>query len=267
MVLVSFFVVSVEVELVSVVVELVLGEVPDAWLVVVSCVVLPEVLPVVEPLDCCVVVLCDVFAAASVVLDCGFALAPLVTVCEPLPTFTPGLTSVPRFTELLFTPTLASTPTFGFTESELLEVWSVELGVEEVELLLEDGLLLVLPEIAPEPLLDDAVLPEAETSADRSELELVDDGALVVVSSVVEDDDELALGVVAFRSTLLLMLVLDEEAGGDVLIDRSVPVVTPALMSLLMLLLPDVSGALGTHPAGVVFAVSMHFGSSFAGAL
>jgi hypothetical protein len=57
-----------------------------------------------------------------VIVDCWSALAPLVTLCEPLPTFTPGLTSAPAFTFELSTPTFASTPTFGFTLVVVLSV-------------------------------------------------------------------------------------------------------------------------------------------------
>jgi hypothetical protein len=45
------------------------------------------------------------------------AFAPLVTLCEPLPTLMPGLTSAPMLALELLMPTFASTPTLGFTLS------------------------------------------------------------------------------------------------------------------------------------------------------
>ncbi|MBM4439613.1 MAG: hypothetical protein FJ027_04265 [Candidatus Rokubacteria bacterium] len=48
-------------------------------------------------------------------VDCWLADTLLLTLWSPLPTLTPGLTFAPRFTSLLFTPTFAPTPTFGFT--------------------------------------------------------------------------------------------------------------------------------------------------------
>jgi hypothetical protein len=51
-------------------------------------------------------------------VDCWLALVgPLVTLCEPVPTFTPGLMFAPALTSALLTPTFASTPTFGLTLS------------------------------------------------------------------------------------------------------------------------------------------------------
>ena len=67
------------------------------------------------PLDWLVVVDCEVEELGLVVVDCCSALAPLVTLCEPLPTFTPGLTLAPAFTLELSMPTFAPTPTFGLT--------------------------------------------------------------------------------------------------------------------------------------------------------
>jgi hypothetical protein len=66
-----------------------------------------------------------------------FALTPLVTLWSPLPTFTPGLMFAPALMSVLLMPTFASTPTLGFTLTELplsglLEVepvaddWSIE---------------------------------------------------------------------------------------------------------------------------------------------
>jgi len=68
-----------------------------------------------DPLDWFVVVDCEVEELGLVIVDCWSAFAPLVTLCEPLPTFTPGLMFAPAFTFELSTPTFAPTPTFGFT--------------------------------------------------------------------------------------------------------------------------------------------------------
>jgi len=68
-----------------------------------------------DPLDWFVVVDCEVEELGLVIVDCWSAFAPLVTLCEPLPTFTPGLMFAPAFTLELSTPTFAPTPTFGFT--------------------------------------------------------------------------------------------------------------------------------------------------------
>jgi len=81
---------------------------------------------------------------ALVLLDCWFALTPLVTDWLPSPTCTPGLMLAPAFTAELAMPTLASTPTFGFTLSD----WVPEDGVAD-ELVPE-----VLPDVVPD------VLPE-----------------------------------------------------------------------------------------------------------
>ena len=109
---------------------------------------------------------------ALVLLDCWFALTPLVTDWLPWPTCTPGLKFAPAFTSVLLTPTFASTPTFGFTLSD--EVLLVEDG-EDVLLLLDvDGEELlplvdegddavpleVEPEVVPETL-PELVLPVA----------------------------------------------------------------------------------------------------------
>ena len=58
---------------------------------------------------------CEEDALGLVMVESWLALAPLVTLCEPLPMFTPGLTSAPALTLEFCTPTFASTPTFGFT--------------------------------------------------------------------------------------------------------------------------------------------------------
>jgi hypothetical protein len=77
-----------------------------------------------------------------------FALTELFVEFLPLPTFKPGRMFAPAFTSELATPTLAFTPTFGFTLSDELE------GVLEPLVLPEVPEPLVLP--VPEPL----VLPE-----------------------------------------------------------------------------------------------------------
>jgi hypothetical protein len=48
-------------------------------------------------------------------VELWFAVTPLDTLWSPLPTLTPGLMFAPAFTSVLLMPTLASTPTFGFT--------------------------------------------------------------------------------------------------------------------------------------------------------
>jgi hypothetical protein len=59
---------------------------------------------------------------ALVLDDCWFALVLLFTLCEPLPTFTPGLTLAEAFTGELLTSTLAFTPTLGSTLMLRLEL-------------------------------------------------------------------------------------------------------------------------------------------------
>jgi hypothetical protein len=51
-----------------------------------------------DPLDWSVVVDCEVEALGLVIVDSWFALAPLLTLWEPSPTFTPGLMFAPAFT-------------------------------------------------------------------------------------------------------------------------------------------------------------------------
>jgi hypothetical protein len=72
-------------------------------------------------------------------VDCWFAETPLVTSWLPFPTWTPGLMLAPAFTGEFAIPTLASTPTFGFT---LLLVLPVD-GDEVPELPVDDWLVLV----------------------------------------------------------------------------------------------------------------------------
>jgi len=73
----------------------------------------PEVLP--EPVDwlCCVFWL--MVDDGFVVVALWFALTPLETFWSPVPALMPGLTLAPAFTSLFEMPTLAPTPTFGFT--------------------------------------------------------------------------------------------------------------------------------------------------------
>jgi hypothetical protein len=80
---------------------------------------------------------CEVEELGLVIVDCWSALAPLVTLCEPLPTFTPGLTFAPAFTFELSTPTFAPTPTFGLT-SVLLVLPEVPAFSEDEPLALPD---------------------------------------------------------------------------------------------------------------------------------
>jgi hypothetical protein len=86
-----------------------------------------------------------------------FALTPLWTDWLPLPMFTPGLTSAPRFTGELLTPTFASIPTFGFTFNEEL---LPDVGEDEDELLPEEGEDERLPDDGEEALVPELVLPE-----------------------------------------------------------------------------------------------------------
>ena len=236
----------------------------------------------------------------GLVIDvCWFALAPLVTLCEPLPMFTPGLTSAPMFALELFTSTFASTPTFGFT----LSVWEAEVEglVLEEEL---EGLLL-------EEELEGLVLDEELEALGEVEdlLALMSVELELLVLGVDEDDvppfrlrlleelagaweeplrfrfveleeleGELVLPGVTFRFVELEeldgVLVLPGEmftsveleelpdAAGNARLAASGTTATPGVvMSVVVVLLDWVSGTLGTQPAGVVFAVSMHFGS------
>jgi len=73
----------------------------------------PEVLP--DPVDwlCCVLWL--VADDGLVVVALWLAETPLETFWSPVPELTPGLTLAPAFTSLFEIPTLAPTPTLGFT--------------------------------------------------------------------------------------------------------------------------------------------------------
>ena len=116
------------------------------------------------PLDWLVVVDCEVEELGLVRVDCCSALAPLVTLCEPLPMFTPGLTSAPMFAFELLTPTFASTPTFGFTLRLRVpdDVLSVPLDDVPDALGLEDDLLLEAPEVPELSEVPELVVPLAE---------------------------------------------------------------------------------------------------------
>jgi len=92
---------------------LVLADGPLEPLVADGELVLPEALP--EPDDWLVCVLWVVLEDGLVVLALWFADTPLDVFWSPVPRFTPGLTFAPALTSLLLMPTLASTPTFGFT--------------------------------------------------------------------------------------------------------------------------------------------------------
>lgn len=70
---------------------------------------------------------------ALVLLDCWFALTPLVTDWLPSPTCTPGLMFAPAFTAEFAMPTFASTPTFGFTLSDCVPDVGDEVPVPDVE--------------------------------------------------------------------------------------------------------------------------------------
>jgi hypothetical protein len=136
------------------------------------CVELSEL--VSEDVDWLMSLDCEVDELGFVIVDCWSALAPLVTLCEPLPTFTPGLMFAPAFTFELSTPTFAPTPTFGLT--------SVLLVVPEVPALSAD-----------EPL----VLPDVvELSVEDAPLACPDESALVDWSLVAPcdiDDDAFVL--------------------------------------------------------------------------
>lgn len=272
--------------------------VPLDW----SAVPLAPLVVLPEPDDWLLVAPWDIEDDGLVVVVCWSALAPLVTLCEPLPMFTPGLTSAPMFALELLTPTFASTPTFGFTLSDLDDVLSVPLveedpealGLEDCELELLEGLLEVL----------DGLLEDPESLALRSmelELELdeglVDCAPLRFTSTLLELDelddgdcaeplpfrlmsvelDELEGAVGAAPAPFRWMSVeLDELDPGTVAVpftpvsmsvreDELAPgtTATPGPTSVVVVLvLPDwASGTLGMHPAGCVFAASMHFGA------
>lgn len=257
-----------------------------------SCVELSEVPDDVDwfvSVDWFVPACCEVEELGVVIVDCWSALAPLVTLCEPLPTFTPGLTSAPTFAFELATPTFEFTPTLGFTLSER------EMSLEDS---LDDGLVLdALPEVLELPL-DEVVvslvpleeLPDGldfeepaftSMSVELEELLEGDCGALLPPFTLMSVElEELLDGVdcdapVPFR---LMSVELEELLEGVVdEVEPFTPVsisvredelapgttATPGPISVVVVvLLPCASGALGMQPAGCVFAVSMHFGCS-----
>ena len=130
---------------------------------------LPLVEPLVEPVllaplvvrvpeDCVEDVPWFVVALGFTLLDCWFALVPLVTLWLPLPTFTPGLTFALALRSELLMLALAFKSTFGFTLIDRLEVPFalpvdpfVALPAEPFMLLVEPLVLPALPRCA-EPL-------------------------------------------------------------------------------------------------------------------
>lgn len=150
---------------------------------------------------------CDVDEVGLVVDVCWLALAPLVTLCEPLPMLTPGLTSAPMLALELFTSTFASTPTFGLTLSDLELVLDEELGLvldEELGFVLDDEELgLVLDR--------DDELPDALGLVDEELEELGDADDLPTLMSV---ELELVLGLVDEAPPLRFRLLELEELAG-----------------------------------------------------
>ena len=262
--------------------------------------VLALVVPL-EPDDWLVLEPCDIDEDELMSVDCWLALVgPLVTLCEPLPTFTPGLMLAPALTSELLTPTFASTPTFGLTLSVLPALPEVELLGEALELLLGEVLLeLLLGLVEDEELevlgvvedlpalmsveLDELLegdvaeplrfrlfeleeLPGAEalplrfTSVELEELLGVEVPPFTLMS--VELDEVLGVDALPFR-----LIELDEELGVlplNVVEDEDDPgtTATPGVRSVVVVLLDRASGTLGMQPAGWVFSESMHFGSS-----
>jgi len=119
---------------------------------------LPDVLPVPDVVlpevdDWLVLVPWFIVEVEPMSVEDWFALTPLVTDWLPLPMFTPGLTLAPRFTSVLLMPTLASTPTFGFTLSEELLV-PVEGVLDVLPLVLPEGVE-ELDEVEPDDVVPD----------------------------------------------------------------------------------------------------------------
>ena len=241
---------------------------------------------------------------------CWFAFAPLVTLCEPLPIFTPGLTSAPMFALELLTSTFASTPTFGLTFSVLeLELDGLVLDDEleglvlddelELGLVFEDELLPALMSVELDDELGLDALPEPFTPRleELEELEGVERPRLMLRSVELEElpgvealpfrlmpvelEERPGAEPLPFR---LMSVELDELPGVEALplrlmsVERDDPpgVATPFNVvedeldpgttampgtSVVVVLLDCARGTLGMHPAGVVFAASVHFGS------
>jgi hypothetical protein len=125
--------------------------------------VVDEVWPLVTPWF--------MFDVELVLLDVWFAFTLLevefVPVVEPLvPVLTPGLTFTPAFTFEFATPTLALTPTLGFTLVALDVVEFVPDVDEPLVIPLVEPMLLVVPDVLPEardPLVEpvpDAIVPD-----------------------------------------------------------------------------------------------------------
>lgn len=225
-----------------------------------------------EPEDWLLVAPWDIDDVGLVVVDCCSALAPLVTLCEPLPMFTPGLTSAPTLALELFTPTFASTPTFGFTLRLFDDVPLVPLELDplasmSVELELEDGLgdreplrftsmLFELDELdegdCAEP------LPFRLMSVELDEFDGACEAAPAPFKWMSVELEELEPGVATLVDpfTPVSMSVREDEAAPGT-------TATPGPTSVVVVLvLPDrASGTLGMQPAGCVFAGSMHFGA------
>lgn len=93
-------------------------------------------------------------------VDDWLAVAELLVVLLPLPTFTPGLIVAPAFTSELDTPTFAFRSRFGFTFNVAPEVVELD-GEVELEVLPVDGsVLLPVEDDVPEPEMVPLVVPE-----------------------------------------------------------------------------------------------------------
>jgi hypothetical protein len=223
--------------------------------------------------------------------DCWSALAPLVTLCEPLPTLMPGLTSAPMFALEFATPTFAFTPTFGFTLSErevlVLSVdslFSVPLALRSVELeeLLLEGFVVEAEPfrfVALEELLEgcDDVAPFTLTSVELELLEGDCDDAPAPFRLMSVELEELAGAEDVPEPFRLMSVELDELPPGIVAVEPFTPVLMsvceeelapgttaapgPRSVVVVVLLPARASGTLGMHPAGCVLAASMHFGA------
>jgi hypothetical protein len=251
--------------------------------------VVPLVVPL-EPDDWLVVEPCDVDDDEFTSVDCWLALVgPLVTLCDPLPTFTPGLMFAPALTSELLTPTFASTPTFGLTLRVLPALPDDVVLPGDVLELLGDVLELLGDVLEPLGVALDELLPGAMLLPERlmsrlSELEELLEGdvaepfrlrlleldellgaeAAPFTLMSVELDELLGVGVLPFR---LMSVELEEEPGVmlpfSVVEDEDEPgAAIPGATLVVVLLLAPASGTLGMHPAGCVFSASMHFGSS-----
>jgi len=135
--------------------------------------------------------------------DCWSAVAPLVTLCEPLPMFTPGLTSAPMLALEFATPTLAFTPTFGFTLSE-----------REVSVLFVDSLFVVSLVLLLVALSDALGVDEADPlRLEDEELEGFDDWLPLALRSV--ELEELLLEGFVVEAEPFRFVVLEELLEGD----------------------------------------------------